>query len=705
MVDFGSDVRKRTLVLCAALALAIAGAVLLRARSRRSHVVFSLFAADLALWYSAQALYGFFQASIWARFTAILSVFLPILSLELFEAILPTPRSVPPRLRRAAMFIAIPVTLLVLSDWHGQGWARGIVYAYVGGFFAAGLYALARRGQRSTSRAIKRRVQYLVTTGALALGTSLAEFLWFIGAELPPVGSALSVIFLFAIAQALIEERLLGLYELFGRIVVATLLAFLLAGIFYLCVTVIGRFSTMYLNAILAAVVVLVLFEPMRQRVEEQIHRTFFRERFDLEQTAHDVRGRLARAVEVDQIATIVTVGLTASRRITGAALYLRAPDGVTFDLSLAAGCEPPRLVEIAALAPLFERARARGPVVLDEVLRERDERGEAAVAGILAAAGTLGPLAEGVIFTLGDPREPVGLWVIADVRVRDAFSPEDVGLLDALAAQLTVALENSRAFVRLKIKDRLAALGQLSAGLAHEIKNPLGAIKGAAELLADPEEGKPLDLGTKDLLGVILEEVDRLNTVVTNVLDYARPPAGPSPPIDANGVLRRTLQILTPDLAGIEVTADLADDLPMVRIDPEKLRQVILNLVQNAQQAMGGRGMVTISSRGRVLSRAFGEQAGRASVEIAVTDEGPGMAPSVEKSLFMPFFTTKPRGTGLGLAISQRIVEAAGGAIEVTTQLDRGSSFRVVLPACEEGEATPRPEGVVTADVTAQTP
>ena len=202
MVDFGSDLRKRTLVLCAALALAIAGSVLLRGR-RRVNVLFAAFAGDMALWYLAQSLYGFFQASIWARVTALLSILLPQFAVHLFEAILPPPEGERSRLGRIGAMLAVPVILLVLSPYHGSGWARGLVFLYVGGLMVPALQLLARRGRTSPSRATQGRVRYLVGVGALATAFSLVDFIWFLGVELPPVGTVLSVIFLFALAQSL----------------------------------------------------------------------------------------------------------------------------------------------------------------------------------------------------------------------------------------------------------------------------------------------------------------------------------------------------------------------------------------------------------------------------------------------------------------------------------------------------------------------
>ena len=182
-------------------------------------------------------------------------------------------------------------------------------------------------------------------------------------------------------------------------------------------------------------------------------------------------------------------------------------------------------------------------------------------------------------------------MLVLVDDRVSDAFSGEDVALLESLTLQIGVVVENSRQYRRLQERDRLAALGQMAAGLAHEVKNPLGAIKGAAQLLGEPSDGRELDATTKEFIGIILEEVDRLDRVVRSVLDYGRPSKGNPGSVDVNAAVRRTLQVLgsSRDQATRRIL-QTAEDLPPVRVDEEQLRQVVINLVNNAEEGDGRR-------------------------------------------------------------------------------------------------------------------
>jgi signal transduction histidine kinase len=691
------ELRPQTTLFCAVLALTIALSVLLRGR-RPVHWLFAAFAIEVAMWWASQSFFGLFQATIWVRATAVLTVLLPIFAVHLFQSIVPLEgaRAKPSRfwtpLAKWVTIAGVPMLAIGLSPYQEKPVSLGLVYTYVFGFLWAALIVMRRRGQASPSRAIRDRVRFLFWVGALATTFTLADFLSFLGVHLPPIGAVLSIVFLFVLAESLARPRLADLYEMAGRLLVATALAFALAGVFYVFVTVVGRFNTMYLNAVLAALVFLMLFEPMRHEVEKRIHQFFFRERYALETSVSELRRRLAHVLEIDEMIETILGGIERSRRVTSSALYLRDQEANGFDLVGSIGSVAPTRVESLAARPLLDRLQTHASISLEELEREPKE-GDAPV--ITAAGATLGQLRSAVVLAIRTEHdEVVGLLCVADDRVRDAFAPEEVTLLETLAAQIGVAVTNSRLYARMKERDRLAALGAMAAGLAHEVKNPLGAIKGAAQLLDGSPPGDP---GSTEFVGIILEEVDRLNRVVGSFLAYARPHAGNPVPLDINAAVRRTVQILSSQKGEeLELQLDLAENLPRVKIDPEQLRQVLMNLVQNAVQAMDGRGKISVGTafrrRGRTSWGGLESERGVGSspqpdelVEIAVRDTGPGISQSIMKNLFVPFFTTKVQGTGLGLAISQSIIRNAGGLIDVQSHSGTGTTFLVVLPAATD--------------------
>jgi signal transduction histidine kinase len=225
------------------------------------------------------------------------------------------------------------------------------------------------------------------------------------------------------------------------------------------------------------------------------------------------------------------------------------------------------------------------------------------------------------------------------------------------IAEQLTAA----EAAVRRS--ERLAALGQLSAGLAHELRNPLGSIKGSADLLArSPSHDDPM---AKELAGIISAEVDRTNSLVTRFLDFARPLEPRRESTDITSVIDQAVT-----RAKVEVLRDYSSSLPRLAIDPELMEQVFLNLVTNASQASAPGAAITIRTR------EVDEQA-----EVSVIDHGCGIPPDKIETIFNPFVTTKQGGVGLGLAIVAKIVDGHGGKMSVESEPGKGSTFRVLLP------------------------
>ena len=223
---------------------------------------------------------------------------------------------------------------------------------------------------------------------------------------------------------------------------------------------------------------------------------------------------------------------------------------------------------------------------------------------------------------------------------------------------------------------ERLAALGQLSAGLAHEIRNPLGVIKGSAETLARKlPASDPL---ATELAGYISSEVNRLNALVSRFLDFARPLAVERRPVEMTPLIDRALKAAGdrwPEVK-VEVERRYAADLPPVPLDAELSEQVFTNLAQNAYEAMADNGG---KLKVAVVKATSG---GRRGVEVSFEDTGPGVPAALREQIFNPFFTTKKEGVGLGLSIVSKIIDEHHGWIRVTGEPGQGACFRVFLPA-----------------------
>lgn len=239
----------------------------------------------------------------------------------------------------------------------------------------------------------------------------------------------------------------------------------------------------------------------------------------------------------------------------------------------------------------------------------------------------------------------------------------------------------------RLSRSDRLAALGTVATGVAHEIRNPLAGLRGAAQLLEGERDFPP---AFKEYTSVIIKEVDRLAAIVETLLSFASPRAPVLRPCNLHQILDSLLFLEQAPLRdrGVSVQRVYDPQLPEVLADPAEIRQLFLNLIRNGVEAMPGGGELTLRTRYERSS----QRCGGLSVAVAeIIDQGVGFDPEIERHLFTPFFTTKEGGTGLGLAICLRIVEDHGGVMEAASQPGKGSSFRVMLPLAKQPGPTPQ--------------
>ena len=336
---------------------------------------------------------------------------------------------------------------------------------------------------------------------------------------------------------------------------------------------------------------------------------------------------------------------------------------------------------------------------------------------------------------------EIIGMLLLGAPRSRRELSSEDLDLLRTLAAQAAVAFENARSYEALEEHNRtlndtvrrrtaqlvqseqLASLGQLVAGVAHELNNPVGAAHGSIEILQgslgeieqilrtyeeaaadDPElrqriallgrgmDGTSLVADTSELLDICGEGSRRVRDIVRDLLMFARGDRGERHPVDVREGIASTVRLLGERVAerGIELKLDL-HDVPAVAANPAQLNQIWMNLLTNALDALAAGEAASGEIRVRARPCADGSLPG---VEVDVIDDGPGMAPEVLARVFEPFFTTKDigKGTGLGMSIVYGIVRDHGGTIDVRSEVGLGTTVSVRLPVRDTQDEAPAP-------------
>jgi signal transduction histidine kinase len=280
---------------------------------------------------------------------------------------------------------------------------------------------------------------------------------------------------------------------------------------------------------------------------------------------------------------------------------------------------------------------------------------------------------------------EVMGGFSIVWTREPHRFSREELRLAEGIALQGALAIENSRLYddvkqqmtelrqtqAQLVQSTKLAAIGELAANIAHEINNPLTTVLGFASFLA---ERLPQGDAMREELGLIQEEASRARDIVRDLLQFSRQRDFMPEPADLNAVLDQVLAMLRRQgaFSAIDVHEAYASDLPPVEVDIPRIKQVFLNIVNNAVYVMPNGGSLSIRTT------RTGE-----TVRVSFEDTGPGIQPDHRDRIFDPFFTTKPEvsGTGLGLSVSLGIVQSHGGTIEVESEVGTGSTFTVVLP------------------------
>lgn len=676
------------------ITLAITISMLLRRDKDTRQKLFILLCGNLTLYYFSLFLFHLLSLPILERLSLVFATIIPLGGIFFFKSFSLTQRRF--RLVRVAVFLAISLIAIIIYPTSLKPAVGPAILAYVVGFMLVALLDLNVQARTAATRVDAARIRYLAGGGFIVVSLQVLDKAGHIfDIYIPPVSLAMTLLYLYFISQSIVRYRILDLYEMLGRLAVLSLMGLFLSLIYFALVHLVGTGKGFLLNAFLASLIILLLFDPLRDFVEQKISDFFFGERLFLEQKVADLRFKLAHVINTETMVEVLISGLEDSRRITHASLYLFDAHGRGYDLKSAAGPAPELERVEAAVARRYLRTFSKGGALVAANLESRRERslkaGKAETTDdISESLRLLKQLKADVVLFLEGEQDLLGFLCVKDERINDAFSAEEVNSLAGLVSQAAITVENSQLYQQMKERDRLAALGEMSAGLAHEIRNPLGAIKAAAQFIEEVIAEEDQDNEDAEYLGIIVEEVNRLNRVVNDFLSYAKPSSGAPAQLHVNDILIRTVQVFEAgQRSELQITTELGEDLPGVFIDGERLHQVFLNLIINAEQAMSGveNQKLEISTKLRKLRRlqpGLIEPDQTNFIEIRFADHGPGIEPRVLQNIFIPFYTTKSKGSGLGLSVCQRLIRDAGGEIEVRSQLGHGAIFSVVLPVAK---------------------
>jgi len=522
----------------------------------------------------------------------------------------------------------------------------------------------------------KLQIQYLifgiVSVGVVGAGINLSNHFLKLGWPVFFLASLYAILVSLFFAIALIKYRLLDIHVLIrGGILYSSLSGFVLA-VYVLLIKNIGEMiSQAYTPKSLFVESMLILFlvymlRPFQRKAEDWIDRFFYVERYHHRRKFMEFSRALIELIDLKDVLRMTGRLISETLHTESIAILLFDEEGEEYATRYEENVR--EQLKIRRNSSLIRHLRKSGEGAVLENLRI--ERGLEEEAEHMLSLGFSG------VVPIMLKERLIGLMVLGRKVNQKDYTNEEVEIMGAFSNQASLAISRALMYRDMSLKDRqimqsekMASLGELAAGIAHEIRNPLAIIAGSAETLkkqGDPET-------KEEMVGYIMEESDRINTMISNFLDFAKPKEPELVSCDIGGVIRRTIQLILPQARKQNV--EVVEKFPLkplyIEVDPELIQHAFMNIELNALEAMEHGGILKIN--------VFSNQGGR--VLIRFSDTGSGVSPKISRKIFDPFFTTKEGGTGLGLSIAHNIVESHGGILTNTATEARGTTFTINLP------------------------
>jgi signal transduction histidine kinase len=554
------------------------------------------------------------------------------------------------------------------------------------GVMSYSLYILIKYFKKSEGQT-RNQIKYLFFGTVIGFLGGITTFLPAFNIEIFPFGFYFVSVYVVIVSYAIVKHRLMDISIVFKKGTTYALLMFLLF-IPLLLISILsqklffGQISYLHSFIVFALLFLAgILFYKIKPGTEKVVEQLLFRDRYDYRETLRKFSKAMVSILDLESLSQRIVETITQTMGVEKASLFLWDEEKGSYSLFESKNMKmtsstsqlhrdnplPHYLQKIGEIIIREELAKGANVPELNEVVKEMS---------LLESEVSIPFISKG---------ELVGMINLGYKFNRDIYSHEDMELLDTLANETAIAIENARLYEDLKRSksyirraDRLASLGTLTAGLAHEIRNPLVALKTLTQLLPERLEDEEF---RNQFLKIASGEVDRISSLVTELLDFARPSDPKLEFENINTILDGMILLVSTETKKkqINVMKSYAPDLPSIQIDREQIKQVFLNILINAIQAISKNGKITVKTR------SFVKPGGEPYIQIEFTDTGCGIPEEHLEDIFNPFFTTKSAGSGLGLSISHQIVQDHRGYIDVESHLDKGSSFFINLPVNQE--------------------
>ena len=556
-------------------------------------------------------------------------------------------------------FMLLCFILLISSYRKAVGLVRlQIKYCLVGMFLTAG---------------------FGVTTNLFLPMVGISRFNW--------AGPPSSVIMVGFTTYSILKHRLMDINIVFKKGTTYILLLILLFVPSFLLIVVsqkvfFNKISYLFSVVIVALLfLITILFYRIKPQTEKAVEQVLFKRLYDYRETLAEFSKAMVSILDLQSLSKKIIEMITQTLEVEKASLFLWDEEKGSYSLFES------KNIKITGATPQLPKDNPlpRYLQKVKEIIVKEELAKWAHVPELNDVVNGMSLLEAEVSIPFISKGQLVGMINLSHKFTKDIYSHEDIELLSTLANQTAVAIENARLYEDLKRSksyirraDRLASLGTLTAGLAHEIRNPLVAIKTLTQLLPDRLDDEEF---RDQFLKIASGEVDRISSLVNELLDFARPSDPKLKFEDINTILDGMILLVSTETKKkqINILKNYASDLPPVQIDREQIKQVFLNVLLNAIQATPERGKITVKTR------PFRKPGGESYAQIEFTDTGCGIPGEHLEEIFNPFFTTKTTGSGLGLSISHQIIQDHRGYIDVESQLDKGSSFFINLPVNQD--------------------
>ena len=631
----------------------------------------------------------------WGRFNHLGVIFIPVLFLH-FVVTLVTERLNKKLFRflyiLCAIFLLLNCTPLFLKDVVPKLNIKhyvvpGSIYpVFMLFFFSCVGYAhfFLIKGYRNASGLKKNQIKYFLLASIIGFFGGGSSILPVLNINIPPWGMLLLPVYSIIISYAIVKHRLMDIEFVIRKGVVYAYASFLLLIPVFLLILGAQIYAFKKANIAFSAftflciIIAAYLFPKVRLQAETTVEQYFFKDKYDYKKTISDLSKAMVSILDINELCKKIISTTTEALKVDKASVFIFNEEKDAFLLCDARGLEGYTIANSYRKDDQFFKLleRRREITIREELERYQHNPDMQTIYQMMTRMG-----AETCIPLIAKQRL-IGIVNLGMKGNKKMYTHEDLELLTTLANSATIGIENAQLYENLKNTkkimlraDRLASLGTLAAGLAHEIRNPLVAIKTFTQLLPerfDDEEFRNY------FTTVAAGEIDRISTLITELLEFSRPSGPFFQQENLNDILDKMITLIKTEAKQKELTieATLADDLPTVTVDKEQMKQVFINILLNAIQATPEKGTILIATRKIVKSNG-----GPGFVQVEISDTGIGIPEEELDKIFTPFFTTRAKGSGLGLAISHQIIQEHEGTIDVKSVEKKGTTFIINLP------------------------